>query len=168
MTTTSTESHLREAIEGAVLGMTRRGVSPQLFVDATDAGVEVPEHVREQWRERLWLNLNPAWPIALAFDDEALYADLGFQGVLMRCRFPYHSVWAVFEGGSHEGLLFEAHVPATVRAEIERAREIAAEARSAGTPEAPGPEPPETRPPEDPTPRRVAPNLRLVKGGKSG
>lgn len=146
------------AIERSILDLTRRGSCARIVVDATREGVEVPDFVREQWGNRLVIDLNPAWPIDLAFDEQALYADLGFQGVLMRCRIPFRAVWAVADRAKGAGFVFHAHVPEEHRAEIARSET-----------DAPPPEAlREVEPPTKPAaaPRRASAHLKLVKSAK--
>ncbi len=167
---------LRNSIERSILDLTNKGKTARLYVDATREGVEVPEHVRTQWGEGLLIDLNPAWPIQLDFDDQALYADLGFQGELMRCRFPFRAVWAVMDFAAGSGFVFKENVPPTLAAQIQSGATlapapVAPEAERTPEREAP-PATPATRAPRSKkpaaaaSPRRNAPHLKLVKGGK--
>ncbi len=169
---------LKNSIERAILDLTNKGKTARLYVDATREGVEVPEHVRTQWGEGLLIDLNPAWPIQLGFDEQALYADLGFQGELMRCRFPFRAVWAVMDFAAGSGFVFKEHVPPTLAAQLQSVATlvpapVAPDAERAPEREEPA-APPGTRAPRPNTPaaasspRRGAPHLKLVKGGKGG
>ncbi|MBK7976874.1 MAG: hypothetical protein IPK07_27655 [Deltaproteobacteria bacterium] len=168
-------NEIRNAIERSILDLTHKGKSARLVVDSTLDGVEIPDHVREEWGARLFIDLNPAWPLNLDFDEQAIYADLGFQGVLMRCRLPFRAVWAVMDLAKGAGFVFKEHVPPAFAKELAPALEKAPGAEPAAAP-APAPLPaPATRtepaPPSAPKPksgaRRDASHLKLVKGGKS-
>jgi stringent starvation protein B len=162
---------LRNSIQRSIEDLHKRGANAHLLVDATRDGVEVPDHVREQWGQRLVLDLNPSWPLHLDYDDQALYADLGFQGVLSRCRIPFRAVWAVMDTASGNGFVFHANVPAEVARELAaRGPDAAAAPPSENRDVAPSPVPRPARgaaAAKPPKAKRKAPSLRLVKGGKS-
>jgi len=170
----------QNAIQRSIQDLLRRGRNAHVLVDATRDGVEVPDHVREQWKQRLMLDLNPDWPMGLDFDEQAFYADLGFQGVLMRCRIPFRAVWAVMDTKDGNGFVFHSNLPPELAGEFEKHAETESDGATvaAAVPEA-GVEPvaatarpteaPKARAPKAPASkaRRGAPRLRLVKGGKS-
>lgn len=163
---------LKNSIERSILDLTGKGKTARLYVDSTREGVEVPEHVREQWGEGLLIDLNPAWPIQLGFDDQALYADLGFQGVLMRCRFPFRAVWAVMDFAAGSGFVFKENVPEKLAGQLTATEPLPDEgapepASAVTTLESPSSEPAPHKAAARPTARRGAPHLKLVKGGKS-
>ena len=165
-------NEIRNAIERSILDLTHKGKSARLVVDATQGGVEIPDHVREEWGARLFIDLNPAWPLNLDFDEQAIYADLGFQGVLMRCRLPFRAVWAVMDLAKGAGFVFKEHVPAAFATELAPAFEKApGTARGAAPPAEPAtraePAPPPAPKPKTSAARRGASHLKLVKGGKN-
>lgn len=170
-------NEIRNAIERSILDLTHKGKSARLVVDSTQDGVEIPDHIREEWGARLFIDLNPAWPLNLDFDEQAIYADLGFQGVLMRCRLPFRAVWAVMDLAKGAGFVFKEHVPAAFAQELAPAFEKTPGSEGEDATPAPVPAPaPGTRAEPAPTAapkakpggaRRGASHLKLVKGGKS-
>ncbi len=163
-------NEIRNAIERSILDLTHKGKSARLVVDATLDGVEIPDHVRDEWGARLFIDLNPAWPLNLDFDEQAIYADLGFQGVLMRCRLPFRAVWAVMDLAKGAGFVFKEHVPAAFTKELAPAFEKTPGSETAEAVPVPAARA-ELAPPSAPKPkaggaRRGASHLKLVKGGK--
>ena len=132
----------------------RRGSCARIFVDALREGVDVPDHVRESWGHELPLDLDPSWPLALAYDEEALYADLSFQTLLVRCRLPYRAIWGVIDPGTHLGAFFEENIPPEVEARLTKAAEEGVPVEPEAVAETPDGEP------------SSRPRLRVIDGGK--
>lgn len=98
-----------------------KGVCARLQVDATREGLSCPDFLREQWKERLVIDLDPSWPLNLEFTDEAVVADLAFDGFVERCTFPFRAIYVVIDRATNKGMVLDAHMPASVRAEREAA-----------------------------------------------
>ena len=99
---------LRDAIVNAIEGLYRVNAIPRLFIDPRVNGVLIPEHVRERWSEGLPIDLRPEWPLNLEHGTDALYVDLAFGGVTMRCTFPWASIRAVCDIHTGQGMLIDA------------------------------------------------------------
>jgi hypothetical protein len=97
----------------------------------------IPQHVRERWGRELVLDLDPGWPIGLDFDDSALYADLGFQGLLVRCRIPYRAVWGVLDRATQAGTLIPSQMPESFRSRLQASAAEPAQAAAEPRGEAP-------------------------------
>ncbi len=78
-------------------------------------GVVCPDFIREQWRERLIIDLDPSYPLDLTFDDDALGADLSFGGYVTRCKFPYAAVYVVADRSTGRGIVLDQNMPESVK-----------------------------------------------------
>lgn len=78
-------------------------------------GVVCPDFIRDQWRERLIIDLDPSYPLDLAFLEEALSADLSFGGYVTRCTFPYGSVYVVADRSTGRGIVLDQNMPDSVK-----------------------------------------------------
>ncbi len=91
------------------------GRCPRLHVDATHEGIDCPDFIREQWRERLIIDLDPAYPLDLTFEADTLAADLSFGGYVTRCIFPYDAVYVVADRSTGRGIVLDQNMPEVVR-----------------------------------------------------
>ncbi len=57
------------------------------------------------------IDLPLAHPLGLEFDANAVSADLTFDGDLIRCVFPYASVYIVADRDTGEGIVIDENVP---------------------------------------------------------
>jgi stringent starvation protein B len=154
----------RGSVERLVRDLMGRGSSAHLLVDATREGVDVPDSVRDQWKQKLVLDLNPSWPMNIVYDEQGMELDLSFGGLLSRCRIPFHAVWAVVNP-SGKGHVFHANVPPALADEIERdSRDARKERLAQKTPRPTALPAQQTAKTQE---RSGPPRLKLVKGGKS-
>ncbi|KIG14392.1 hypothetical protein DB30_06867 [Enhygromyxa salina] len=77
-----------------------------------------PDFVREQWKERLVIDLDPSYPLELEFTGLGVEANLSFGGYVTRCTFPWAAIYVVAERESGGGRVFEQNVPASLRAKL--------------------------------------------------
>jgi stringent starvation protein B len=91
------------------------GRCPRLHVNALFDGVGCPDFIREQWRERLIIDLDPSYPLDLTFETEGLAADLSFGGYVTRCSFPYGAVYVVADRSTGRGIVLDQNMPDTVK-----------------------------------------------------
>ena len=96
---------------------------PRLHVDATKGGVVCPDFVRDQWRERLVIDLDASYPLELEMDADGLSANLSFGGYVSRCSFPWGSIYVVTDRDTGRGIVLEQNVPSIVREQMEAARQ---------------------------------------------
>ncbi|MEZ4452467.1 MAG: ClpXP protease specificity-enhancing factor SspB [Nannocystaceae bacterium] len=111
------ENRFKRVIES----LHREGACPRLQIDLTRDGVVCPDFIVEQWGERLIIDLDPSYPLNLAFTAIGVEADLSFGGHVTRCVFPYASIYGIFDRATGRGAVFEENMPASVRRERERA-----------------------------------------------
>jgi stringent starvation protein B len=95
---------------------------PRLHVNAMNAGVVCPDFIRDQWKDRLVIDLDASYPLALEMNDDGLSADLSFGGYVTRCSFPWSAIYVVSDRDSGRGIVLEQNVPASVRAQMEAAK----------------------------------------------
>jgi stringent starvation protein B len=88
---------------------------PRLHVNAMFDGVVCPDFIRDQWRERLIIDLDPSYPLDLTFLEEALSADLSFGGYVTRCTFPYGAVYVVADRSTGRGIVLDQNMPDSVK-----------------------------------------------------
>jgi stringent starvation protein B len=86
-----------------------------LHVNASFAGVVCPDFIREQWKERLIIDLDPSYPLELTFEAELLTADLSFGGYVTRCSFPYGAVYVVADRSTGRGIVLDQNMPESVK-----------------------------------------------------
>ena len=63
-------------VQSVVESLYAAGRCPRLHVNATCEGVVCPEHIRDQWRERLIIDLDASYPLDLTFAEDGIGADL--------------------------------------------------------------------------------------------
>lgn len=102
---------IHHPIQAAVEDVYGAGHTPRLQIDARRNDVEVPESVRRTWGARLVIDLDPSYPLDLAYDVDGVSVDLAFQGVVSRCRFGWRAVYAVIDRATGRGIVIEAHLP---------------------------------------------------------
>lgn len=134
-------------VQSVIESLYAAGRCPRLHVDATHASVTVPDFIRQQWRERLIIDLDASYPLDLVFGEHGLAADLSFGGHVTRCSFPWESIYIVTDRSTGRGIVLDRHVPESVKRQ------------AAGHQPAPAPEP--ARPEPAPEPR---PELRRLDG----
>lgn len=88
---------------------------PRLHVNAMFEGVVCPEFIRDQWRERLIIDLDPSYPLDLNFLEEGLSADLSFGGYVTRCSFPYGAIYVVADRSTGRGIVLDQNMPEAVK-----------------------------------------------------
>jgi stringent starvation protein B len=91
------------------------GRCPRLHVNAMLDGVVCPDFIRDQWRERLIIDLDPSYPLDLTFTEETLSADLSFGGYVTRCKFPYGAVYVVADRSTGRGIVLDQNMPESVK-----------------------------------------------------
>jgi stringent starvation protein B len=102
-------------VQSVVESLYEAGRCPRLHVNALWDGVVCPDFIREQWRERLIIDLDANYPLDLRFDDEGIAADLSFGGFITRCAFPWGSIYVVADRATGHGFVLQQNVPASVK-----------------------------------------------------
>jgi stringent starvation protein B len=102
-------------VQSVIESLYAAGRCPRLHVNAMFEGVVCPDFIREQWRERLIIDLDPSYPLELQFQAEALAADLSFGGYVTRCSFPYGAVYVVADRSTGRGIVLDQNMPESVR-----------------------------------------------------
>ncbi|TPV96413.1 MAG: hypothetical protein B7733_04895 [Myxococcales bacterium FL481] len=103
-------------VQSVVESLRAAGRCPRLHVNALCHGVECPDFIRDQWKERLIIDLDSSYPLDLTFAEDGLAADLSFGGYVTRCTFPWKAIYVVADRATGRGLVFDQHMPASVRA----------------------------------------------------
>jgi stringent starvation protein B len=102
-------------VQSVVESLYAAGRCPRLHVNATCEGVVCPDHIRDQWRERLIIDLDASYPLDLTFAEEGIGADLSFGGVVTRCTFPWKAIYVVADRASGKGIVIDQNMPESVR-----------------------------------------------------
>ncbi len=102
-------------VQSVVESLYEAGRCPRLHVNALWDGVVCPDFIREQWRERLIIDLDANYPLDLSFGDEGIEADLSFGGFVTRCAFPWGSIYVVADRATGHGFVLQQNVPASVK-----------------------------------------------------
>jgi stringent starvation protein B len=102
-------------VQSVVESLYAAGRCPRLHVNATCEGVVCPDHIREQWRERLIIDLDASYPLDLTFAEEGIGADLSFGGHVTRCTFPWKAIYVVADRASGKGIVLDQNMPESVR-----------------------------------------------------
>ena len=102
-------------VQSVIESLQAAGRCPRLHVNAMFDGVVCPDFIRDQWRERLIIDLDPSYPLDLTFLEEALSADLSFGGYVTRCTFPYGAVYVVADRSTGRGIVLDQNMPESVK-----------------------------------------------------
>jgi stringent starvation protein B len=102
-------------VQSVVESLYAAGRCPRLHVNATCEGVVVPDFIREQWQERLIIDLDSTYPLDLSFSDEGIGADLSFGGYVNRCNFPWKAIYVVADRATGRGIVLDQNMPEAVR-----------------------------------------------------
>ncbi len=102
-------------VQSVIESLYAAGRCPRLHVNALFEGVTCPDFIREQWRERLIIDLDPSYPLDLTFEEEGLGADLSFGGYVTRCSFPYGAVYVVADRSTGRGIVLDQNMPDSVK-----------------------------------------------------
>jgi stringent starvation protein B len=102
-------------VQSVIESLYAAGRCPRLHVNAMGDGVVCPDFIREQWRERLIIDLDPSYPLDLTFTAETLSADLSFGGYVTRCTFPYGAVYVVADRSTGRGIVLDQNMPESVK-----------------------------------------------------
>jgi stringent starvation protein B len=102
-------------VQSVIESLYAAGRCPRLHVNALFDGVGCPDFIREQWRERLIIDLDPSYPLDLTFETEGLAADLSFGGYVTRCSFPYGAVYVVADRSTGRGIVLDQNMPESVK-----------------------------------------------------
>jgi stringent starvation protein B len=130
-------------VQSVIESLYAAGRCPRLHVNALFDGVVCPDFIREQWQERLIIDLDATYPLDLTFEKEHLSADLSFGGYVTRCTFPWGAVYVVADRSTGRGIVLDQNMPESVK-----------RSRYAKTGQGPPPTRPELRSvgDDDPTP----------------
>jgi stringent starvation protein B len=102
-------------VQSVVESLYAAGRCPRLHVNATCEGVVCPDFIREQWQERLIIDLDATYPLDLSFSDEGIGADLSFGGYVTRCSFPWKAIYVVADRATGRGIVLDQNMPEAVR-----------------------------------------------------
>ena len=102
-------------VQSVIESLYAAGRCPRLHVNALYEGVVCPDFIREQWRERLIIDLDPSYPLDLTFEDDNLSADLSFGGYVTRCTFPYSGIYVVADRSTGRGIVLDQNMPESVK-----------------------------------------------------
>ena len=78
-----------------------------------------PDFIREQWRERLIIDLDSSYPLDLSFAEDGIGADLSFGGYVTRCTFPWEAIYVVADRATGRGIVLDQNMPASVRRSLQ-------------------------------------------------
>ncbi len=130
-------------IQTAIESLQAKGLCPRLHVDVTHEDVVLPDFVRDKWKQRLVIDLDPDYPLDLAFTAVGVEADLSFGGYVTRCTFPWAAIYFIADRGTGRGQVFAGNIPDSLRHEY-----------GAPAPQAPAFDPEPTRLRDDDGPKK--------------
>ena len=102
-------------VQSVVESLYAAGRCPRLHVNSRCPDVACPDFIREQWQERLIIDLDTSYPLDLNFSDEGISADLSFGGYVTRCTFPWQSIYVVADRATGRGIVIDQNMPEIVR-----------------------------------------------------
>lgn len=109
-------------VQSVIESLYAAGRCPRIHVNATHAEVVVPASIREQWKERLIIDLDANYPLDLKFGETGISADLSFGGLVTRCEFPWEAIYIVADRSTGRGIVLDRNMPESVRVMFARAR----------------------------------------------
>lgn len=104
-----------KSIQDAIESLHAKDLCPRLHVDVTHADAVCPDFVRDKWKQQLIIDLDPSYPLDLAFTKVGVEADLSFGGYVTRCVFPWASIYVVADRESGRGQVFAGNIPESLR-----------------------------------------------------
>jgi stringent starvation protein B len=102
-------------IQDAIKSLQAKSLCPRLHLDVTHADAVCPDFVRDKWKQQLVIDLDPGYPLDLAFTPVGVEADLSFGGYVTRCTFPWAAIYVVADRATGRGQVFASNVPASLR-----------------------------------------------------
>lgn len=105
-------------IQSAIESLQAKSLCPRLHVDVTHEDAVCPDFVRDRWKEKLVIDLDPSYPLDLAFTKVGVEADMSFGGYVTRCTFPWTAIYVVADRGSGRGQVFPSNIPESLRHEF--------------------------------------------------
>lgn len=105
-------------IQSAIESLQAKNACPRLHVDVTHEDAVCPDFVRDKWKEQLVIDLDPSWPLDLAFTKVGVEADMSFGGYVTRCTFPWAAIYVVADRGTGRGQVFPGNIPESKRHEF--------------------------------------------------
>jgi stringent starvation protein B len=102
-------------VQSVVESLYAAGRCPRLHVNATCDGVVCPDFIREQWQERLIIDLDSSYPLDLTYSEEGIGADLSFGGYVTRCKFPWKAIYVVADRATGRGIVLDQNMPESVK-----------------------------------------------------
>ncbi|PRP98815.1 ClpXP protease specificity-enhancing factor SspB [Enhygromyxa salina] len=106
---------VQSVVQSVVESLYAAGRCPRLHVNASCEGVVCPDFIREQWQERLIIDLDASYPLDLSFSEDSIGADLSFGGYVTRCSFPWKAVYVVADRATGRGIVLDQNMPESVR-----------------------------------------------------
>jgi len=117
-------------VQSVIESLYSAGRCPRLHVNASHEDVVCPDFIREQWKERLIIDLDASYPLDLTFGENGLSADLSFGGYVTRCEFPWEAVYIVADRATGRGIVLDRNMPESVRTLFQKSRAESAKAKS--------------------------------------
>ncbi len=114
-------------VQSVIESLYAAGRCPRIHVNAIHADVVCPKFIREQWKERLIIDLDANYPLDLSFEDHGISADLSFGGYVTRCSFPWDAIYVVADRATGRGIVLDRNMPESIR----RLRDAQAESTNA-------------------------------------
>ncbi len=103
-------------VQSVIESLHAAGRCPRLYVNAVHVDVVCPDFIRDQWRERLVIDLDKAYPLKLEFDDSSgVHANLSFGEQITRCNFPWESIYVVVDRETGRGIVLDRNMPESIR-----------------------------------------------------
>lgn len=110
-------------IQDAIESLQNKSLCPRLHVDVTHADAVCPDFVRDKWQQQLLIDLDPSYPLDLAFTKVGVEADLSFGGHVARCVFPWAAIYVVGDRDTGRGQVFASNIPPSLREKFGLPRE---------------------------------------------
>ena len=107
-----------KSMQDAIESLHAKELCPRIHVDVTHPDAVCPDFVVERWKQRLVIDLDPSYPLDLAFTEIGVEADLSFGGFVSRCVFPWAAIYVVADRATGRGQVFPDNVPASLRADF--------------------------------------------------
>lgn len=87
-------------------------------MNAQTPGVDLPQSIIDVWREELPIDLDPAYPLDLVYDDLGFSCTLSFREPVV-CFIPWKSIYILKDRETKTGMIVEANLPLNWTAENE-------------------------------------------------
>ena len=101
---------MKQLIQQFIESLHVQGRCPRIVVNAQTPGVDLPQSVIDVWGEELPIDLDPAYPLDLSYNDLGITCTLSFRAPVV-CFIPWEAIYILKDRETKTGMIVEANLP---------------------------------------------------------